>query len=444
MPWEHQTPKRTAPVITAEVLAFIERCLEEDDTAPRKQRHTAHRIFERLREELGFLGGESTVRYRVAQLRKNLTQVFVPLAFGPAEAAQVDWGTATVVMNGQRIEIQLFCLRLCHSCAPFVMAFPSRREEAFFEGHMLAFAYLGGVPLRCIYDNLKTAVKEGFGRCAKEQESFKRFSAHHAFEASFCNVREAHEKGLVENLVGWARRNILVPVPAVKDFAELNALILERCRRYLEHTIRGREASVGELLRHEQRKLLPLPQLAFDPAKLTESEADHYATVAFDGNRYSVPVELAGETLTVKGYARTVKAFHRGDEVAVHERSYQKGKTIYQLHHYLRLLEVRPRSVWNAKPVQAANLPDCLSRLAKVSADPDRTMVHLLRLVVDEGLERVADAVERTLAAGSKSLQVVEHYLNQEAPVPLLDVAGPSVEMPDLGRYDLLLGGGRL
>jgi len=324
------------------------------------------------------------------------------------------------------------------------MAFPSQREEAFFEGHMLAFEYFGGVPLRCIYDNLKTAVKEGFGRCAKEQESFKRFSAHYAFEASFCNVREAHEKGLVENLVGWARRNILVPVPEAKDFAELNALILERCRRYLGHTIRGCEESVGELLRQEQRKLLPLPELAFEPAKLTESEADRYATVAFDGNRYSVPVELAGETLTVKGYARTVKVCHRGEEVAVHERLYQKGKTSYQLHHYLRLLEVKPRSVWNAKPVQAASLPDCLSRLAKASADPDRTMVRLLRLVVDEGIERVADAVERPLATGAKSWQVVEHYLNQETPVPsLLEVAGPSVEAPDLGRYDLLLGDGR-
>lgn len=443
VPWERKAPVRKSPVITNEVLEFINHCLEEDQNAPRKQRHTAHRIFERLREELGYQGGESTVRYRVAQLRKNFGDVYIPLFFGPAEATQVDWGTATVIMNGQRVEVQLFCIRLCYSCAPFVVAFPSQREEAFFEGHILAFTYFGGVTLRCIYDNLKTAVKEGFGRYAKEQESFHRFSAHYAFEASFCNVREGHEKSLVENLVGWARRNILVPIPEVKDFTELNAIILERCRQYLNHTIRGREESVGELLRQEQKKFLPLPKLAFDPAKLTEPEADHYATVAFDGNRYSVPVKLAGETLTVKGYARTVKIYHHGEEVAVHERLYQKGRTSYQLHHYLSLLEVRPRAVWNAKPVQQANLPDCLSRFSKASTDPDRVMVHLLRLSVDEGLERVADAVERTLAVGSKSVQVVEHYLNQEKPIPRLDVTGPSVEPPDLGRYDLLLGGER-
>lgn len=443
VPWERKTPVRKSPVITDEVLAFINQCLKEDQTAPRKQRHIAHRIFERLQEELGFQGSESTVRYRVGQLRKNFNNVYIPLSFGPAEASQVDWGSATVIMDGQKTEVQLFCVRLCYSSAPFVVAFPSQREEAFLEGHILAFSYFGGVTFRYIYDNLKTAVKEGFGRYAKEQESFHRFRAHYAFEASFCNVRAGHEKGLVENLVGWARRNILVPLPEVKDFTELNALLLERCQRYLEHTIRGREANVGELLRQEQTKLLPLPKMAFDPAKLTEHEADHYATVAFDGNRYSVPVELAGETLTVKGYARTVKIYYQGEEVAVHERLYQKGKTSYQLTHYINLLELRPRAVWNAQPVKAANLPDCFSRFAKTSADPDRAMVRLLRLVVDEGLARVVKALERTIAVGSNSVQVVEYYLNQEKPPFRLNISGPSVKPPDLGRYDLLIGGER-
>ena len=427
-------------------MEFINQCLKEDQTAPRKQRHTAHRIFERLQEELGFQGSESTVRYRVGQLRKNFSDVYIPLSFGMAEASQVDWGTATVIMNGQKTEVQLFCIRLCHSSAPFVVAFPSQREEAFLEGHILAFTYFGGVTFRYIYDNLKTAVKEGFGRYAKEQESFHRFRAHYAFETSFCNVRAGHEKGLVENLVGWARRNILVPVPEVKDFNEINAIILERCQRYLNHTIRGREASVGELLRQEQTKLLPLPKMDFDPAKLTEHEADHYATVAFDGNRYSVPVELAGETLTVKGYARTVKIYYQGEAVAVHERLYKKGKTSYQLPHYLNLLELRPRAVWNAKPVTAANLPDCFRRFAKSSADPDRVMVRLLRLVVVEGLAQVVEALEQTQAVGSDSVQVIEYYLKQEKPSPLpnLNISGPSVEPPNLSCYDLLIGGGRL
>ena len=158
------TFKGKSPVITTEVLEFINQWLKEDQTAPCKQRHTAHRIFERFQEELDFQGSESIVRYRVGQLRKNFNDVYIPLSFGPAEASQVDWRTATVLMNGQKIEVQLFCVRLCYSCAPFVVAFPSQREEAFFEGHILAFTYFGGVTFRYIYDNLKTAVKEGFGR----------------------------------------------------------------------------------------------------------------------------------------------------------------------------------------------------------------------------------------------------------------------------------------
>lgn len=152
VPWERKTPVRKSPVITDEVLAFINQCLKEDQTAPRKQRHTAHRIFERLQEELGFQGSESTVRYRVGQLRKNFNNVYIPLSFGPAEASQVDWGTATVIMDGLKTEVQLFCVRLCYSSAPFVVAFPSQREEAFLEGHLLAFSYFGGVTSRYIYE----------------------------------------------------------------------------------------------------------------------------------------------------------------------------------------------------------------------------------------------------------------------------------------------------
>lgn len=443
LPWERKTPDRKPTVMTPEVLDFINQCLKEDQTAPRKQRHTAHRIFERLQEELNFQGSEPTVRYRVSQLRKNLNEAFIPLSFDEAEAAQVDWGTATVIMNGCKTQVQLFCVRLCYSCAPFVVAFPSQRAEAFFEGHISAFNYFTGVPSRCIYDNLKTAVKEGFGRYAKEQEGFHRFRAHYAFESSFCNVSEGHEKGLVENLVGWARRNILVPVPKVKDFTELNEIILQRCQRYLEHTVRGREANVGILWRQEQSKLIPLPKTPFDPARLLESEADRYATVSFDGNRYSVPVSLSGETLTIKGYAQVVKVYYQGKEVAKHERIYQKGKTSYQLSHYLNLLEQRPRSVWNAKPVKAADLPDCFYRFAKAATDPDRVMVKLLRLTVEKGLVKVVEALQQSQAVGSNSLQVVEHFLDRERPRKRLAMVGPSVKPPDLGRYDLLLGGGR-
>jgi len=442
LPWERKQPERKSPVVTSEIETFIRLCLEHDKEAPRKQKHTGHRIYERLRDELGFQGAESTIRFRVGQIRKNLPKAYIPLEFAPGEAAQVDWGTATVILNGIRQEIHLFCMRLCFSCAPFVIAYPSEREEAFLEGHQIAFSYFDGVAHYCIYDNLKTAVKEGWGRHAREQKNFSAFLAHYALQAKFCNPGEGHEKGLVENLVGWIRRNVLVPIPKVKDFDELNQLLSARCLSYLNHTIQGRETNVGEALTIERRELTTLPAKSFDVARLVEVQADYFATVPFDGNRYSIPVEYAGKTIAVKGYGHMVKCYYRREEVAIHERVYAKGKTQYQLAHYLRLLEQRPRAVENAKPVRAANLSPAFWSYARLFPDMNRTMVQLLRLVVDHGADKVANAIDKAQKANIRSIEVVRHYLTLNEAIEPLAIAGPRVEIPNLERYDdLLLGG---
>ena len=159
--------------------------------------------------------------------------------------------------------------------------------------------------------------------------------------------------------------------------------------------------------------------------------------------RDSVPVELAGCTVTVKGYGHTVGIYHRENEVAVYERLYGKGRTSYQLAHYLRLLEMKPRSVFHAKPVREANLPGAFEEFARASDAPGRIMVRLLRLCVECGVGEVAEAVSRTLATGSRWVEVVRHYLAKAQGVPVLPSRGPSVQPPDLSRYDLLLGGGR-
>lgn len=163
LPGERAKTESKLQVITPEVIEFVKRCLAQDKTANRKQRHTAKRIYDRLKHEKGFQGAESTLRRLVSQLRVKMPEVYIPLAFSPGEAAQVDWGTATVFIANQKTEVHLFCFRLCNSCAPFVMAFPVEREEAFLEAHQRAFEYFGGVSRTLIYDNLKTAVKEGWG-----------------------------------------------------------------------------------------------------------------------------------------------------------------------------------------------------------------------------------------------------------------------------------------
>jgi transposase len=443
LPGERAKRESRPQVITPAVIEFVNRCLEQDKMANRKQRHTSKRIYDRLRHEQGFEGAESSMRRLVSQLRGKMPEVFIPLAFSPGEAAQVDWGTATVIIAGQKTEAHLFCFRLCNSCAPFVTAFPVEREEAFLEAHQRAFEYFGGVSRTLIYDNLKTAVKEGWGKLAKQQDQFISFRAHYAYQARFCNPGEGHEKGLVEGLVGYIRRNVLVPIPAVGSWNQLNEALLERCQGYLaEHQIRGHELSVRDAFAIEKTALTRLPVKPYDTALTQESRVDYFSTVSFDKNRYSVPVNWASHTVTVKGRAFEIEIYHRGRLLARHQRSYGSHQTIYQMEHYLCLLEKRPGAVMNARPVRDANLPQDIWNFARALKDPDKGMVRLLRLVVDHGLNRVLTAVRRAHEHQQLSVEIVAYYTTADAAADRLPLVGPAVQPVDLGCYDRLLAGG--
>ncbi len=241
-------------------LPVIHQILEDDKKAPRKQRHTARRIFERLRDEHGYEGGLTGVKEAVAAWRLRSAEVFVPLTHRPGEA-QVDFGQAEVTLDGQTTAVALFVMTLPYSNATFVCAFPRECTEAFLEGHVQAFAFFGGVPRRISYDNSKIAVAQITGsRDRKVTDAFLRLKSHHLFEDHFCLVRRPNEKGHVETLIGFARRNFLVPVPAVYGGLEaLNADLQRRCRQDLARRLWGKPASKAELLSEERPVLLPLP-----------------------------------------------------------------------------------------------------------------------------------------------------------------------------------------
>ena len=230
VPWERKTPERDSTVLTDEVSAFILSCLEEDQQVSfKKQKHTAKRIYDRLVAEKGFTGGESTIRRKVKELKALIPKAFIPLNFAPGDAMQVDCGEADVYINGIKTRINLFCARLCYSCRPFVMAYHKQNTESFCEAIIRTFSIMNGVTKRIIFDNGRVAVKCGVGSHAKMQDTYAALSAHYGFEAVFCNPGQGHEKGLVEGLVGWARRNMCVPVPKVSSIKDLNGLLLQRC-----------------------------------------------------------------------------------------------------------------------------------------------------------------------------------------------------------------------
>ena len=262
-PGYRRTVPRPRPTLDP-FLPVIHQIIKDDKKAPRKQRHTARRIFERLRDEYGYTGGLTVVKEAVAAGRLHSAEVFVPLAHRPGEA-QVDFGQAEVTLDGQTTTVALLVMTLQYSDSTFVCAFPRECTEAFLEGHVRAFAFFGGVPRRISYDNSKIAVAQITGsRDRKVTDAFLRLKSHHLFEDHFCLVRRPNEKGHVETLIGFARRNFLVPVPVVHGGLEsLNADLQRRCREDLTRRLWGKPTSKAERLAEEQVALLALPSEAF-------------------------------------------------------------------------------------------------------------------------------------------------------------------------------------
>lgn len=221
---------RTPSVITDGIRRFILDCFDQDKRENlSKQKHSAKRIYDRLITEKGFQGSYSAVRDAVRVLRIEASippQADMPLEYEPGDAIKIDWGEATVYIENQKKKVYFFCGRLCYSCDIFVQAFYSQNIESFLEAQQVMFDYFKGIPNRLIFDNAKVAVKEGFGLHAKATDGYRSFAAHYAFKTDFCNIASGNEKGLVENLVGYARRNFLVPVPRVASLEELNNKLL--------------------------------------------------------------------------------------------------------------------------------------------------------------------------------------------------------------------------
>jgi transposase len=447
---------RPKPVL-APVKPIIDQWLEEDQERPRKQRHTSKRIYRRLKVEYGFQGAESTVRRYVGQRRGEMrNDVFIPLSYAPGHIAQVDFGAAEAVIGGNQLTAQVFCLRMGYSKQPFVMALPSQSQEAFFEGHVQAFTFLGGVPHQLVYDNLKTAVKEVLeGKNREEQTAFIAFRSHHLFESRFCTPAAAHEKGLVEGLVGYARRNWLVPIPEYDTWNELNAYLWQQCQAEGERRLRGMQMTIGEALNIEKSKLLPLPSRPFQCCALHPVQANGFGLVTFQTNRYSVPAHQAHEAIWLRAFVDRVEITNGRQTLAVHTRCYDRERDILNPLHYLPLLEQRPGAWDQAKPIHEwrQSWPEIyeyyLSALREhlPVSQATREFVRILRLHEDYSEAIIAQGLEKALechcynADGVK--QIVMH-LTDESKAPVGDITAyplgvESVSWPDVSQFDQLL-----
>ncbi len=356
LPWERKPyVANGGRIITPTVTAFINQCLDEDDSHNhKKQKHTAKRIYDRLVEELNFEGSYTTIRRIVRELRNKVSEPFIPLEFDPGEAAQIDFGTAYIYVNKEQIKIKYFCYRLCYSGGIFVKAYYAEKEECFLDGIISAFEFFGGVPKNIIFDNAKVAVKDGYGAHVNKLSSgYTALKAHYAFNVQFCNPSSGNEKGLVENLVGYIRRNTMVPMPRVSNINQLNQLLRKRCLGYKTHKIQGRIQTVGENTITETKAFLPLPKYQYEIAKSLYTTVNSFSTITYETNKYSVPTRYIGKEVLVKVGHSSVTIQYKKEEIACHSRTFKRHQKSYNISHYMEALERKPRAIFNAQPVRS-------------------------------------------------------------------------------------------
>jgi len=440
---------------------FIDRILRADVSAPPKQRHTARRIFDRLRVELpGFSGSERTVRGFVQRRRQQLglerREVFVPQTYAWGSEAQVDWYEAWAILSGERVKLQVFEMRSMGSGAAYHRAYTRATQQAFLEAHQLAFSYFGGVFRVLRYDNLKSAVKQVLrGHRREETSRFIAFRSHWRFQSEFCNPARGNEKGGVEGEGGYFRRNHWVPLPEARDLDELNTYLERCCHDDQSRVLAGRTETVGAAMLIEQSHLLPLAAEPFELAEISFPTVDGLRCVRVRTNRYSVPLR-PGTKVEARVNADSVELGHEGRRVARHERCYSRQQQVLDLEHYLDVLERKPGALAGSTALaqwrQAGRWPESFDRLwhelnmRHGRQHGTRQMIELLQLGTGDGWSRLRSAVEQALTLGCHDVAAIRHLMLAEhfdrplvAAIDIGALARYERPMPVMSGYDQLL-----
>ena len=446
-PPERKQVERRRPVI-GPLCPFIDAILKADRAAPRKQRHTAHRIYERIRTELPeHQVAEVTVRQYVRERKRELgwatRTTCVPQSYAPGQEGQVDWYEAWAELSGEPVKLQVFSLRSMMSGAAFHRAYHRATQQAFLEAHEHAFHYFGGVFGLLRYDNLKSAVKKILrGHQREETTRFIAFRSHWRFASDFCTPAEPHEKGGIEGEAGYFRRNHWVPIPQARDLEELNAKLLVGCHQDEGRMIAGHGTTVGAAMLAERARLLPLAEQGFELAEVAFARVDGLGCVRMRTNLYSAPAP-PGKTVEVRLYPSHVEIRDEGRLIARHERCYERCQQVLDLEHYLDVLERKPGALIGSKPLAAwrarglwpESYDRLLARLIERHGQPSgtRQMIQVLSLIRAHGHERVRAAVEEAITLGCADAAAVRHLVEA---VDLTHAHAALIELDALARFE--------
>lgn len=435
--------------------ALVDQMLRADLDAPRKQRHTVKRIFDRLVDE----HDATQVRYRmvrayVAERRGQIRteagrgppKAFVPQSHQPGVEAEVDFGEVTVRLAGEQVKLVLFALRMSYSGKSVHRIFASGGQEAFFEGHVHAFTVLGGVPLGKVrYDNLKAAVAQvlGFSRARVETSRWTAFHFFFDFEPFYCQpgIEGAHEKGGVEGDIGWFRRNHLVPIPEVSSLAELNAMVDEWDVADERRRIGSRPRTVGEHFAIEQPLLKPIPDEVLETGLVMSLRVDRYAQISVRTNHYSVPARLIGRKVRVMLHASELIVYDGQQEIARHERLLAKGGARLELDHYLEVLVRKPGALPGATALEQARAAGKFTAVhdswwaaaCKAHGDRDgtRALIEVLLLGRHMNHEHLVAGLAVALRAGALTADAVALEARKAAEADRPEPAAPPGTLPE-------------
>jgi transposase len=462
-PRERKIGLRSKPKLEA-VVGFIDAILQADRKAPRKQRHSAHRIWCRIRGEMPEVdaAAESTIRRYVRERKVQLQLVgqetFIPQSYSWGREGQVDWYEAYADIGGEREKAYVFCMRSMASGGAFHWAFPHASQQAFLEGHERAFAHFGGVFTLLRYDNLSSAVKKILrGHQREETTRFIAFRSHWGFESEFCNPGKGNEKGGVEGEGGYFRRNHLVPVPQVGCWEELNALLRKAAQEDEQRIIAGRTQTVGAGMNLEREHLRALAAEDFDLAAVSFPEVNGSGCVKVLTNFYSVPLPV-GVEVQAKVQASSVEMWYQGRCVARHERCFDRQQKVLDLEHYLDALTKKPGAFagstpleqWRAQGRWPASFDRFWEGLKQRRGKQPGTgaMIEVLRLGREYGYPELEGAVDKALDLGCFDVEAVRLLLHGERAArrevcEAVEIGGLRAydrPQPTTGNYDQLLG----
>jgi transposase len=438
-------------------VALIEQILRDDESAPRKQRHHAKRIYERLKAEHGYSGSYYPVRRYVASLRQAHRETFMRIDHQPGRRMEFDFGQVQVDYPGGRRTTDVLSGVWTYSNCPFLMALPSQRTESVLEGMKSAFEFFACVPHEVWWDNPRAVTIQILrGRNRTLNPAYAALASHYRFDPLFCMPARGQEKSDVEQSVFALERRACTPVPQAKDLADLNRQLLAFCMAERERIVAHQTLRIGENFESEKMAAMPLPAHPFDACIRRTGLVDKYQTVMFETNRYSVPHTAAFAMVTVKAYVDQVAIVHKGAVVAAHRRGYGRHESFIDPIHFVAALTRKPAWLDHVPALRDWNLPASFEQLRQTLKDHhgprtgDRHYIRVLQLLTRHPATRIDLAIGRLIHRPALTAELIAQTVDR---LMLSDPAGPSIDieqqterirrvqvpMPDLRRFDRLL-----